>query len=160
MAEVTIIEIRDGIRDTLEDATGVIRAQAGSGTTGITEGVQGADMPLVQVYWERSYAEEEETRYATYGGHVQTTVHEFHADVYAAQRSHIGENLQQVDTMASAIIVALQAERTAPLFGVTDDGDEAAVKAFSWTADRSSFIYGAPETPYPGIRFVIRVWVF
>jgi len=148
MADITITQIVDAIKTTLGAASGVARAQSG---TQLTEGIP--DTPLLQVYWEAENTSDfSQNDRLTFKAGRRAAHITIHADVYARQRSHIGEDIAAVQTLAEAVRDVLEAQDTEPYFAL------AGLKAFKWAAQRVTFTYGAVD--YGGIRFTLEVWVY
>ncbi|MBK8023517.1 MAG: hypothetical protein IPK19_19310 [Chloroflexi bacterium] len=144
MERVTIAAINTAIAETLGGAAGIARAQdAGD----LSEGV--IDLPAVQVYWQGSTTALDRV---TFGAGVRQTRLTFHADVYARQRSHLGEDMAKVLVLAEAVQTVLEAQGRPPFFGL------AGIRDLRWSAERATFDYGGAA--YAGVRFVIEVGVF
>lgn len=144
---ITIYDTAEAIRSTLADA--VDRAQANES---LTDGMN--DLTALQVYFERletSYGGR--TDRVTFGGGVRRNQWVFTVDVYARQRSHIGEDMAAVANVADAVNDELEAQAGGTLFGLTG------IKTFHWTAERVIFVYGDPETRYAGIRYTLTLIV-
>jgi hypothetical protein len=150
MASITIAQICDAIETTLSSATGLNRSETYSELSdGITEEA-----------WLQVYPETLETDVATgtdrttFRGGVRQTEFTFHADLYARQRSHIGDDMRLLVQLIDAIVVKLEQQATKPYFGLEG------IKAFRWRGERVTFIYGDRQLPYVGMRFTITVRVF
>lgn len=148
MTRVTISAINTAIAEALGAAAGVVRVQD-AGDLG--EGL--LDLPAIQVYWQGSITEPGgETDRRTVGAGVRLTRLTFHADVYARQRSHLGEDMTRTLALAEAVQSVLEAQNQPPFFGL------AGVRALRWNAERVTFDYGG--TAYAGVRFVIETTVY
>ncbi|MCK6581194.1 MAG: hypothetical protein L6Q98_24145 [Anaerolineae bacterium] len=146
MTQVTINAINTAIAETLGATAGVVRVQD-AGDLG--EGL--LDLPAIQVYWQGSITEPGgETDRRTFGAGVRLTRLTFYADVYARQRSHLGEDMTR--TLALAVQTVLEAQHQPPFFGL------AGVRALRWNAERVTFDYGGAA--YAGVRFVIETTVY
>ncbi|MDZ4768357.1 MAG: hypothetical protein SGJ24_04450 [Chloroflexota bacterium] len=145
---VSISAINTAIAETVGTATGIVRVQD---VPDLTEGAH--DLPLVQVYWQSSVTDDEgSTDRLTFGAGVRLTRLTYHADVYARQRSHLGEDVAKTLALAEAVQTVLERERGGAFFGL------AGVKALRWSAERITIENGG--TQYMGARFIIDVWVF
>lgn len=160
MANITLNQIVDAVETTLSTATTLVRSQS---YDELTEGIQPADCPLLQVYWESlspvSTDSGTDRRSFGGGGGIENTPLRdkaivIHADYYARPRSHIAEDMQAVVDGADALIDVLETQDTTPFFGLEG------IKSFQWQATRVTFVYGDPQTPYSGARFVITLRVF
>lgn len=157
---ITLAEIIDSIESTLDDATGLGRSQT---YDELTEGIQPADLPLLQVYPETNsgVSQDSATDRRTFGGRggaenapMRQQEYVIHADLYAKQRSRIGEDMSALVDAIDAMEDVLLAENQQPYFSL--DG----IQTFTWSWSRVTFIYGDPQLPYVGARFVITVRVF
>ena len=145
---ITLAQICDGIETALAAATTVARSQS---YDELTEGVH--DIPLLQVYPEGGSQDAGgATDRFTFGGGVRQTQFTIHADYYAAQRSHIGEDMAALVDGIDAIQDELEAQ-DGTRFGFSNSN-----LAFRWEWTRVQFSYG--EANYMGARFVITVTVF
>jgi hypothetical protein len=146
---ITIAQICDAIEETLGAATGITRAQS---YDELTEGIQGADTPLLQVYPEANITDAMGTSdRTTFGGGVRVKTYTIHADYYARQRSHIGLDMKQLVDSIDAIETVLEQQNSLPLFGL------AGIKSFQWMWNRVQFDYGG--APFMGARFVLTIRV-
>ncbi len=155
---ITLAQIVDAIEDTLDAATTLATSQT---YDELTEGMQ--DTPTLQVYPESNeqVSADSGTDRRTFGGKggvenkpVREKVYVIHADYYARQRSHMGEDMTALVDGIDAMEDVLEDEDTGPFFGL--DG----IKALTWSWSRVTFIYGDEMIRYVGARFIIRVWVF
>lgn len=146
---ITTAQINTAILTTLSAAAALVRSQD---YDELTEGMQ--DTPALQVYFETHEGDSVNTttHQSTFGGGVQQVTMTFHADVYANQRSNIGEDMSRLYTVVDQIIDILQAQKHKPYFGL------AGIQAFHWSAQRVVFAYG--QVDYVGTRFVITVRIF
>lgn len=113
------------------------------------------DTPTLQIYpFEGNTDPSGNTDRTTFGAAVRQTPIIFHADYYARQRSHIGEDLNAVVEGMDALINVLEAQQTKPYFG------NASIKAFNWRWEFVTFTYGEQEVKYSGVRFIITIMVF
>jgi hypothetical protein len=150
VADVTLAQICDAVEATLGAATGLTDSQS---YDELTEGVQ--DMPLLQVYPENGETDiaGNADRTSFRGGVRQAQV-VLHADLFARQRSHIGEDMATLLPLVDAVIVRLEAQTVKPYFNL--DG----IKAFHWRWERVTFIYGDQQLPYVGARFTLTLRLF
>jgi len=154
----TVAEINSAIETTLGAASGIVRSQD---YDKLTEGIHGADMPLLQVYPESGNTDSGggNTDRTTFGaGRRQTTI-TFHADLYARQRSHISEDMAAVVAGMDSIIAILEAQKERPFFGLGSAEDKY-IKSFRWRWERVVFQYGDQSLPYAGVRFIIEATIF
>jgi len=151
---VTVHQLCDAIETTLSTATGL---QVHQTFDEITEGVH--DRALLQVYPQSCTGVDSVNRNdrTTFNRGVAQTEFVFHADVYAQQRAHIGEDMAALIPLIDAITVRLEAQQNTPLFGLTVSG-VAPIKSFRWSWERVLFEYA--EAKHMGVRFTITVRVF
>ena len=157
---VTVHQICYAIESTLSTATGIAVSQT---FDKLTEGIH--DRAVLQVYPEscsevdagtRAGAGTRNDRLTSQRG-VAITEFVFHADVYAQQRTSIGEDMAALVPLIDAITARLEAQQGSPLFGLTVGGI-APIKAFKWSWRRVVFEYA--EAQHMGVRFVITVRIF
>lgn len=147
---ITVEQINTAIADTLADATG-LDANAVQDYDELSEGI--IDTPTLQVYWRRTRTDVESgSAQTTFRGVVRQTSLTFHADLYAQQRSHIGEDMAALLPLIDAVQAELEEQRT------TRFGLENIEAIESWQGDQTIFDYSG--TLYVGARFVIIVRVF
>ena len=75
-------------------------------------------------------------------------------DLYARQRSMIGEDLLACFQLLDEIEIALENEQTKPYFGLPG------VQGFSWRWERQTFEYGDQKLPYVGARIYLTLKFF
>jgi len=154
---VTLHQICDAIETTLSTAAGLAVSET---FDELTEGIH--DRALLQVYPESCSVDaavgiaSHNDRTTSQRG-VAVTEFVFHADVYAQQRTSIGEDMAALVPLIDAITVRLEAQKRSPLFGLTVGGI-APIKSFKWSWSRVVFEYA--EAKYMGARFVITVRIF
>lgn len=147
---ITYAQITDAIESVLGAATGLERSQS---YDELTDGM--TDAPTLQVYWQRDVTDPQGTTHqTTFRRGVQQTEMVFYADLFARQRSHIGEDMQTLYAAMESVRTTLEAETVKPYFNL--DG----IEAFRWTAEKVTFEYGDPVLPYLGVRYTITVRVF
>ena len=147
---ITYAQINDAIESTLGAATGLARSQS---YDELTDGM--TDTPTLQVYWQRDTTDPQGmTSMTTFQTGVQQVDMVFHADLFARQRSHIGEDMSALYTVMQAVRETLEGEKTKPLFGLPG------IQSFRWTTERVTFEYGDPLLPYVGARYTIFIKVF
>ena len=147
---ITYAQICDAIALTLSAATTTPRTES---YNELTEGIP--DVPLLQVYPERAEQDPSgNTDRTTFRAAVRQTVITIHADYYAHQRAHIGEDMAALVAGIDAITDEFEKQDSKPLFGLVD------IQAFSWSWQRVTFEYGDPLQRYVGARFIITVRVF
>ena len=151
MGTITISQICDAVRDTLEDAVDHVHSY-----DELKEGM--SDPETLQVYPQtltQSAANAQTgTDRFTFQAGVRDTNIDIHADYYAKQRGHIGEDMAVLVAGVDSIISYLEIQDTKPYFGLTG------LKAFTWRAERVTFEYGENLARYVGMRFVITFRVF
>ncbi|NIP86511.1 MAG: hypothetical protein GTO03_13470 [Planctomycetales bacterium] len=158
---ITLAQIIDAVEDTLDGATTVVRSQS---YDELTEGVHPADMPLLQVYPEANLGVDagggtsDRFTFGGKGGDENTPLRQkeyaIHADYYAQQRSHIGEDMSALVDGIDAMETVLESQDVKNYFGL------AGIRSFTWSWSRVTFVYGDPQMSYVGARFVINVRVF
>lgn len=140
---VALTDLVEGVRADLAAYSGVNVAQGGSS---VTEGIH--DEYTVQVTPEMGEESHKSgTDRATFGKGTSTERIVLNIDVYARQRSNIGEDMAAVITAADVVRSFLKESITEPLFGVTG------VLTLHWTWQRVLFTYNKVE--HVGIRFVL-----
>lgn len=145
-----LADICDAIETTLGAATGLARSQS---YDELTDGMN--DTPTLQVYPESGGQDVETSNdRTTFRAGCQQEEAVIHADLYARQRSDLGDDMWKLVTMIDAIRTVLKAQQTKPYFGTLS------IKAFSWTWQRVTFVYGDPQLPYVGARFILRIRMF
>jgi len=148
---ITLAQICDAIESTLDDATTVVRSES---YDELSDGVQ--DTPLLQVYPENGLQSAGgATDRHTFGGGgdpARQTELTIHADYYARQRSHIGEDMAALVNGIDALQDVLEGQDQKPYFGLEG------IRAFSWRWDRVVFEYAGVQ--YMGARFILTVRVF
>ena len=145
---ITLAELCDGIESALDDATTLARSQS---YDELTEGIH--DLPLLQVYPESGSQDPAgATDRTTFGAGVRQTEFVIHADYYARQRSHIGEDMAALVDGIDAMQDELE-KQNGTRFGFDDSN-----LAFRWEWTRVQFTYN--EANYMGARFIITVRVF
>lgn len=151
MTKITLGAICDAIENTLSGATGITRSQS---FDELGEGLPAGDLPLLQVYWESLGMDPSgETDRTTFQGGIRMKRHTFHADVYAAQRSHLKEDMEAVVNAADAILDVLEAQDTKPYFGL------AGIKAWQLEAATRGVTQYA-QSEYMMVRFILSIWVY
>ena len=120
----------------------------------ITEGINAADCPLLQVYPEDGTIDQRggETDRTTFGGGVRHKMVTINCDFYATQRGHIGEGIERTVDLIDRIIDVFEEQNLKPYFNIEG------LKAFSVAWNRVQFDYAGAL--YPGARFVITGWIF
>jgi len=148
---VTIAQICDAIEAVVGSVATVTRSQS---YNELTEGINSADTPLAQVYWQSlSMSPPGGTDRATFKAGVRNKQMTFHVDLHAAQRSHLGENMASMLDTFDDILDALEAQDKKPYF------DLEGIKAWQLaSAERVSWQYA--DAQYIGCRAILTVWVF
>lgn len=146
---ITIAQICDAVEETLTASTEIVRSES---YDELTEGINSADTPLMQVYPERGGADQMGTSdRTTFGGGIRVKTYTIHVDYYARQRSHIGLDMAKLVDGIDAIEEILEQQNSLPFFGL------AGIKSFQWTWERVQFVYAGAA--FMGARFslIIRV---
>ncbi len=145
-------EIADALAATIRGAAS-LSDDAVKSFDQLTESV---DPPMVQIYPSPSWSQDPSgnTDRTTFGGGVRQTLIPFHVDLYARRRSHIDDDMNAVVTISDEIEAIFEQQDTKPYFA------EEGIKAFSWTANLVSFVYGDPQTSYLGVRYIVTIRVF
>ena len=147
---LTLSEICVGIEASLSAAIGV---QSSTSFDGLTEGIAPFDCPRLEVYPESGSCDlSTRTDRTAFNAGVQQSLIVVHADLYARQRSQLGEDMGAVVPLVDSIIDVLQAQEKPPFF------DVAGIKAFSWRWSRA--VFRRAQARYAGARFVISLKVF
>ena len=147
---VTLTEICDGIETVLGAALGV---QSSTSFDELTEGVQALDCPRVEVYPDTGVCDPSgSTDRTTFSACTQMCVVTIFADLYARQRSQLGEDMKATTEMIDSIINVLQAQERPPFFGVPG------IKAFNWRWKRSTFRRSGAR--FVGARFTMQCKIF
>ena len=147
---VTLMQICDGIETILSAAVGV---QSSTSFDELTEGVPAMDCPRVEVFPDAGVCDPSGTtdRF-TFNACTQMTVITIFADLYARQRSQLGEDMKETTEMIDSIIDVLQTQERPPFFGVTG------IKAFNWRWKRSTF--RRADARFVGARFTIQCKIY
>ncbi len=145
---ITIVEINTAIKDELAAATGLTFTQD---FDELTEGM--ADTPTLQVYWSATGTDPTSgTSQSSFRGVQRQTRMTFWADLYARQRSDIGEDMAALLPLIDAIQTKLEEQRTSR-FGLEG------IRAIEgWTGRLLVFDYA--DAKYVGARFEIILRVF
>jgi hypothetical protein len=150
MTTYTLAQITDAIEATLSTATGIAFSQSYSE---LTEDV--VDFPLLQVYPEGGQQDPSgNADRSTFRAAVRQTIFTIHADLYACQRAHVGQNMATLLPLIEALTTVIEAQDTKPYFGL--DG----IKAFSWSWQRVILVYGSTQASYVGARFIFEIRTF
>jgi len=155
---VTLHQIVDAIETTLGTATGLAVSET---FDELTEGVH--DRALLQVYPDSVVTVDANTRNdrTSLSRGVAITEFVIHADLYAQQRTSIGEDMAALVPLIDAITARLEAQQGSPLFGLTiTSGGKTycPIKSFRWSWSRVVFEYA--QSQFMGARFIISVRVF
>ncbi len=150
MTAISIAQICNAVESTLSTAAGLVRTQS---YDELTEGMQ--DAPTLQVYPESGLQDPMgNADRTTFKAGVRQTELVVHADLYARQRSNLGEDMAKLVTVLDQLITILEAQDTKPYFGLTG------IKAFAWSWSRVIFQYGDPGQSFMGARFILRLRIF
>jgi hypothetical protein len=140
----TIRALNSAIARALASARGIARVQDADQ---LTEGIP--DLPLIQVVWTGMESLPADSDRLTFGAGVRPVELTYTVDVYARQRSHIGEDTTAAIAAADAVHQALEYAAHAPCFGLEG------ARALRWRAERTVFQFGAAV--YAGARFTLTV---
>jgi len=147
---VTLTEICDGIAAELSVAAGM---QSSTPFGEMTEGIPAMDCPRVEVYPESGNSiplgGTDRTTFTACTQQVRVTIH---ADLYARQRSQLGEDVAAYVELTDAIIDVLQSQERPPFFGV------AGIKAFNWGWRKA--VFRRADARFVGARFVINCKIY
>jgi hypothetical protein len=147
---ITLTEVCDGIEGVLSVAIGV---QSSTSYDELTEGVPAMDCPRVEVFPDMGVCDPSgSTDRFTFNACTQMCVVTIFADLYARQRSQLGEDMKETTEMIDALITVLQSQKSPPFFGLKG------IKAFNWRWKRSTF--RRAEARYVGARFTIQCKVY
>ena len=147
---VTLVQICDGIESTLGAATGMTSATS---YDELTEGIVSLECPRIEVYPDSGLCDPGGgTDRTAFNAGVQQVVITIFADLYARQRSNLGEDMSAYVTLVDAVIDVLQAEEKPPFFGVTG------IKALSWSWKRA--VFRRASVYFAGARFTILCRIF
>ena len=168
MPNVTIGQICDAIESTLSAAAGINRTES---YDELTEGINNADCPLLQVYWE-SFAMDpsgttDRSSFGGKGGVEATPIRQkpivIHVDLYASRRNHLAQNMEATIDATDALLDVFEQQNVKPYFGLLDDAGDYAIKAWSLDdARRVVFQYGSGtgQVLYSGARFILTVHIY
>jgi len=156
MAVIELGEIIDAVEATISTATGLKRAQS---YDELTEQIPRGDLPLIQVWAPRGRCDPSTggTERITMGGGGNPRRMKYvrvFADLYAKVRGNIGEDMKKSVEMIDATMDVLEAQNTAPFFGLAVDH----IKAFDWEWDWMVLDYAGVE--YSGARFQLELKLF
>lgn len=145
---VNTTAINTAIADTLSNASGLSFSQD---FDELSEGI--VDTPLLQIYWTGTQTDvENEADRTTFGKGVAQARMTFHADLYATQRSDIGDDMSILLPLVDAIHDTLDDQKTT-LFGL------ATIKVLeNWQSSMVIFDYATFS--FVGARFVISIRTF
>ena len=147
---ITLAQVCDAVTATLGAALGIAKAES---YDELADGVP--TTPLLQVYPEAGIVDADSgTDRTTFQAGVRQTQLTIHADLYASQRSSIGEDMASLVDGIDALTDVLEAQDTKPYFGLIG------LQAFRWEWSRVTFVYGDPQQPFLGARFMLTFWVF
>ena len=147
---ITLGEMCDGIEAVLSAALGV---QSSTSYDELTEGVPAMDCPRVEVYPDAGVSDPSgNTDRFTFSACMQMSVVTIFADLYARQRSQLGEDMKATIDMIDSIIDVIQAQERPPFFGLKG------IKAFSWRWKRSTF--RRADARFVGARFTISCKIY
>lgn len=148
-------DIVDSIETTLSAAASLVRSQS---YDELTEGIH--EYPLLQVYPSANTGTSrgsETDRFSFEGPvpvgavvkHLSVKEYIIHADLYARQRSHINEDMEQLVDTINELEDILDGQDPQSLFGRAD------LFSFRWSWSQVTFEYAG--VMYLGARFIITV---
>jgi len=147
---ITLMQICDGIEGVLSTALGV---QSSTSYDEMTEGVPAMDCPRIEVFPDAGVCDPSgNTDRFTFNACTQMCVVTIFADLYARQRSQLGEDMKAVTEMIDSIIDILQTQERPPFFGLKG------IKAFGWRWKRATF--RRANTRFVGARFTIQCKIY
>lgn len=164
MATVTVHQIVDAVEATLSTAASFATSGRSETFDELTEGIH--DTPMLQVYpdantgTDRAWSTDRTAFTDATTGNVKHRQKEYTilADVYANQRSNIGEDMARLVTAIDEIEDILET-LDCPLFGLTVAGAvKGPIRSFRWSWQRVIFDYGG--VGYMGARFTLNLVVF
>jgi len=152
MTTVTLDSIVDAIETTLSAAASLQRSQT---YDELSEGIP--DLPLLQVWPVSGNTDAISTNDRTsFGGVRRVGFYTIHADAYAQQRAHLGEDMAKLVPLITEIETILEAQTGPQYFGF----DSTQIKSFRWRWEHVTFTSEGDNYKYVGARFVIYVWTF
>jgi len=147
---ITLAQICNAVATTFGAATGLTYTQS---YNQLKEGVN--DTPTLQVYWENIGGDPSgNADRTTFKGIVRQADVQIYCDLYAAQRSEVGENMAVLLPLVDAMIDVIEQQDTKAYFGLVG------LKGFHWTAQRVVFQYTDTLRLYYGARFILTFKVF
>lgn len=147
---ITVAQICDAVESTLSAAGPLVGSQS------YNELQDGSlqDYPIIQVYPDSGIqSSDSRTDRRAFGGGIRQTELDIIVDLYARQRSHLGEDMDALVGGIDALAAIFEAQNDKPFFGL------AGIQAFQWGWERVSFVYGDGQLPYVGARFTITITV-
>lgn len=148
---VTIAQICDAIETTLSAATGITTGQS---YDELSEGLPAADLPLIQVYWEALAMDPTGgTDRGTFQAGRRQKLITIYVDLFASQRSHVGEDNAAVVAAVDALLDVLEAQDTKDYFSRTG------IKAWQLEECRRG-VFPYSQATYVGARFTLSIWVY
>ncbi len=150
MPYIPITQLIDAVANTLGVASLLERSDS---YDELREGMQ--DAPVIQVYADAANQDPGGgTDRTTFKAGTRQTNLVIFVDLYARQRSHIGEDMAAVYNTLDELAEIIESQDTKPYFS-----DEA-IKAFAWSWQRVMFEYGDPKTVFAGARITINLRIF
>lgn len=157
LATLTLTQICDAIRTTLGASSEIARAQSVGELSDSME-----DLPMLRVYpFSANTDPSGTTDRSTFGGKggdektpVRRTSLIINVDVPVDQRTDIGDNLARVAPTWDSVEVIFAAQNVKPYF------DLVGIKAFSWTAQLTTFEWNELQFPNIGVQFKVTIEVF
>lgn len=152
MTSVSLDTLVDAVETTLSAAGALQRSET---YDELTEGIP--DIPMLQVWPVSSSTDAiSGNDRTTFSAVRRVAIVTINADVYARQRSHIGEDMAALVPLITQIETILEAQTGgATLFGLSKQ-----IKAFRWRWEHVTFTSENDNYKYVGARFVIDLWTF
>lgn len=142
------------ICDALESVLGAAGPLVGSQSYDELQDGSLQDYPIIQVYPDAGIqSSQSNTDRRSFGAGVRQTELDIIVDLYAQQRTHLGEDMAALVGGIDALSTIFEAQDDLPYFGL------AGIIAFQWRWERVTFIYGDAQLPYVGARFTITITV-
>jgi len=111
------------------------------------------DCPRIEVFPDAGVCDPSGTTdRLTFSACMQMSVVTIFADLYARQRSQLGEDMKETTEMIDSLIDVLQTQERPPFFGIKG------IKAFSWRWKR--FTFRRAGARFVGARFTISCKIY
>lgn len=123
----------------------------------LTESVVSGDLPVMQVYPQRSTTgiASTDTERSTFRAGVRQTEEIYYVDVFCSQRAHLGQDMARTIAVWDALQTKLETITVKPYFA------DAGIKAFGpWLIERMVWTPDSTTIFYTGIRITLPVRKF